>query len=415
MTRRLQSAFCMIFLATFLTACGGGSKPAEPNWLIEDAPFTSKLAVLDDGTQLALSSGEAHLRDSNGIAQSDPVLPRGIPQFAVALHNQFLLYGKTDNDVWRVTLDANGIITSDAVVYSGSDISSLMRLKQSGDDLLLSWNDDGLVGWYSESLNQSGLYAAAQAAQRHTFTPDQHLFYVDNTTTELVEVALSSGLEISRAPVDTAFLGAGSLYVNDGFAVASVVTELHDGVDLVVQNRLTQEVQNIRSLGEFGTFDLSLIGQDGSGNIYYHYYAAFAHSGFSAGPHIAAISNTSASAWEYRLEGGNLWSNRIVAKTREDGLQVMYIDRTSPITQNFIEYRYTTRYVELDSTGSELAAFYLPTHRTQYITLGLGLGQTITLETGYLGRVFDTDANGLVYIYGQIGFTDPLENFAGQY
>lgn len=415
MTRRSSRALLIVLTVVFLSACGGGSKPAEPNWLVEDAPYTNTLAVLDDGTQLAIAIPNVQLRNSTGQILPEPMLPQGTPQYAIAQRDQFILYGRNDNDIWRVTLNASGEITSDTVLYSGSNIIGLFRLKLSGNDIVIHWNDDGQVGWYSETLGQSGLSPAADATLRYTFSPSQHLFYVDNSSTELVEVALSSGLEISRTPVDSAFLGAGSLYVNDGFAVATVVTELHDGVDLVVQNRNTLEIHNYRSLGGFGTFDLRPIGQDGSGNIYYYYYAAYAHSGFGAGPHIRAISESEPKAWEYDLAGGNLWNNRLSTKTQESGLQILYVDSTSPITPDFIEHRYTSYYVALDSTGTELTSFYLQPHRTQYITMGLALGQTITLETGYLGRAFDTDASGLVYIYGQVGITTPLVNFAGQY
>ena len=415
MTRRSSRAIFIVLMLSVLGACGGGSKPAEPNWLMEDAIQTNTLAVLNDGTQLSVNDSGSQLRSSNGTTLAAPTLPRGNPDYAVAQQDQFILYGISGNDLWRTTLSSTGLITSDSIVYSGSDITEPLHLQQTGNDILLYWNDSGQVGWYPEALGLSDLHPTADAGMRYSFTPNQRFFFVDNDSSELVEVALGSGLELSRSPVDPAFLGAGSLFVNDGFAVATEATDLHESVDLVLQNRETNVVERIQSLGEFGPLNLQPIGQDGSGNIYYYYYAGYAHAGFSPGVHIRAISNSDSTAWDFDIADGEPMAGRIYPQLKNDGLQFMYVDTTKPITTDWIEFRYTTHFVELGSDGSEITAFYLQPHRTQYLTIGLGAGQTITLENGYIGAAFGTDASGSVYIHGRIGFDADATAFAAQY
>ena len=409
-TRLLAVILCTLFLS----ACGGGS-PAQPTWLNDDAGLTSSVTVLDDGTQLVKDTTEMYLRASTGERITTVSLPRGAFSVALSKGDHFALYGITGGDVWRSTLSASGVVDSDNVIYSGTDLPLSPSLKQFGSTAILYWRDGDLFTWYSENDLSGGQYPQPVTDLTYTLTPDQHFWYVDPATTELVETDLNTFTELSRTPLDPEFQQIGRLYVNDGFAVGTLATDLHSGVDLIMQDRANQSISYARSFGGFGTFKLNMLGQDAQGNIYYYYFAAVAHSGFSTGMHVRAISNTNPEAWDYKIASSEPFTTPIRVHTLDSGLQMTHIGESTSLVSFGFERTSTSYYTHLAADKTVVDSFFLQPHS---VLLPPGNASYPQLqELGYLVDRFATTASGVVYIYGRTGYstTTPTTYFAAQY
>jgi len=400
----LRTGIGAVFVATCLLVACRSDAPATPDWLLTDGAWTSHLAVLDDGTQLATGTGDkAWLRAASGNLLSNLTLPYGSAQIVLAEQDHFLLFGESGNSIWRVSLDVNGAVQSNEILYSGSSLSLPLQLQQWGNRFVLHWLDDGKFTWYSPQSQQVLQYPVELGTSAHSMTADLHLWYIDSATTELVEVDASSLQELQREAVDGGFLNSVRLYVNDNFVVGAQASAVHEGVDLLVQHRLNGDTSTIGSLGGYGTFHQNLLGQDGQGNIYYYYFAALPHSGFAIGMHVRCISPTQLAAWEYRIASGVPDTNSVRARPLDTGVQLIYTGVTTDVDINqSLTRSYTSYYRQLNGLGVALESFYLQPHRVQ---LGIGLGGTYEslLQTGYLAQHFGTDSNSVVYIHGKTG------------
>ena len=409
-TRCLAVILCTLFLS----ACGGGS-PTQPTWLNDDANYTTSVTVLDDGTQLVKGSSEIYLRAGSGERIGAVTLPRGPFQIALPQGDHFVVYGITGQDVWRSTLNTAGVVESDSVIYSGTDLPLFPSLKQFGSIAFIHWQDGDLFTWYSENDLNGGQYPQPVTGLTYTVTPDQHFWYVDPATTELVETDLTTLTELNREPLDPEFLQIGRLYVNAGYAVGSLGTDLHTGVDLIIQNRADQSVNLVRSLGGYGTFDLNMLGQDAQGNIYYYYFAALAHSGFSTGMRVRAISNSNPEAWDYKIASTAPSKSSIQTQTQDSGLQMTHIGQSTSVVSLGLERKSTSYYTHLAADMTVVDSFFLQPHRVFLLPGNASYPQL--KELGYLADQFATTAAGAVYIYGRTGYstTTPTTHFAAQY
>ena len=406
--------FLLLFFSLTLGGCGASS--VKLKWEDKTAPDTYKLAVLDNGTQLALAYDVSNVaRDKDGNVIGAVSLPRDGVRHILSLGNQFALYGVSGNDIWRIIIDSNLQVVSDTTLYTATGTLSLLELQHFGAAATLYWKDSGRFTYFIEGQPGVGQLSAAQSVARRAIDPANHYWYVDATSPapELVELDLTSATELSRSPLPEEFASVLQLQVNQGFVVGTRRNTTTDFLELLVLNRATGTVSLFASQGGFGSFALNLMGQDGQGNIYYNYLASFAHSGFSIGLHVRVISNTQINAWDYKL-GTTAIDGYANIVPLPSGIRMLY--QASYVTgiTNPLHRKIYSNYIELAANGVAVRRFALkPVEEDEWLPYG-GITQT---ASGYHARHHGADAAGNVYLYGTFEALAPVDRYylAGMY